>query len=264
MKAITLRLRDRHAGAIDASSVRLDELAVKSDREIARQSISVSSVTVELGAIFQVNTRETNAEQPTLTLQGDCRSVHRLGHQHRAGRIVIEADIGDYCGSCMSGGTITVRGSAGHMLGAPTGSRGVGMNGGRIVVAGSVGGFAGHRMRRGEIWIAENAGDSLASWQVAGTIGVGGAVGVHVGYGMRRGTLILGTAVALSRTRFSAPVELETPFRSLLLDRPEMQSIWPPATRGGECREWLASRGDRSIGGIGEIWYPHVAPSLAH
>ncbi len=255
MRSITLRLRDEDGKPIDASTLRLDELADKSPDQIARQPIRVSSVSVELGEIFQIDCRDTDADHPSLILQGNCRSVHRIGHQHRVGRIIVEADIGDYCCACMSGGTITIAGNAGHYLGAPTGSRGVGMNGGRIVIAGSVGDFAGNRMRRGEIWIAGDAGAGLASWQVAGTIGVGGAAGEHVGYAMRRGTLILATPTSLPHIRFTSPVELDTPFRALLWNRPEMQSIWPPANRDADTRRWFTSRGDRSIGGIGEVWH---------
>lgn len=254
MRSITLRLRVEDGNSIDASTLRLEELAKKPTGQIARQLIHVSSDSVELGGIFQIDSRETSDDEPALILQGNCQFVHSLGHQHRVGRIIVESDIGDHCGACMSGGTITVAGNAGRYLGAPTGSRGIGMNGGRIAVSGSAGEFAGHRMRRGEIWIAGDAGVGLASWQVAGTIGVGGAVGEQVGYGMRRGTLILATPTSLPSIRFTSPVELATPFRALLLNRPDLQSIWPPARSAGENGTGFVSRGDRSIGGIGEVW----------
>lgn len=254
MKSITLRLRVEAGSSIDASTLRLEELAEKSSDQIARQLIHVSSSNVEMGEIFKIDCRETSAADSALILQGDARCVHSLGHQHRIGRIIVEADIGDYCGACMSGGTITIAGSAGRYLGSATESRGIGMNGGRIAVAGSVGEFAGHRMRRGEIWIAGDAGAGLASWQVAGTIGVGGNVGEHVGYGMRRGTLILTTATSLPSVRFTSPVELATPFRAVLLNRPELQSIWPPARIACASGTGHVSRGDRSMGGIGEVW----------
>lgn len=255
MRSITLRLRDENDIPVDASSLRLDELADKSPDQMARLVIRVSSANVELGEVFQIDCRDTDADQPSLVLQGGCRSIHRLGHQHRVGRIVVEADIGDYCGACMSGGTITIAGNAGDYLGAPTGSRGVGMNGGQIAVAGNVGDFAGSRMRRGEIWIAGNAGTGLASWQVAGTIGVGGVTGDHIGYGMRRGTLILATPTSLPRVRFTPPIELDTPFHALIENRSRLPSIWPPAKHDAGARRWWTSRGDRCIGGIGEVWH---------
>lgn len=254
MRSITLRLRVEDDCSIDASTLRLEELAARSSDQIARQYIHVSSARAEMGEIFKIDCRETSVADPEMILQGDGRNIHWLGHQHRVGRIIVESDIGDYCGACMSGGTITIAGSAGRYLGSATGARGIGMNGGRIVVAGRAGLFAGQRMRRGEIWIAGDAGAGLASWQVAGTIGVGGTVGEHVGYGMRRGTLILATPTPLPSVRFTPPVQLDTPFRELLLNRHELQAIWPPAQLVSDNRKFHVSRGDRSIGGIGEIW----------
>ncbi|TWU15120.1 formylmethanofuran dehydrogenase subunit C [Allorhodopirellula heiligendammensis] len=256
MKSITLRRRADNVRSIDASSVRLDRLMEMSADQIARQSVPALSVEVELGDLFEIDCRETDTGQPILIFQGDCGGVHRVGQQHRVGQIIVEGNVGDYCGACMSGGTIDVAGNAGAYVGAPTGSRGVGMNGGRIMVSGSVGDFAGNRMRRGEIWVAGDAGSGLASWQVAGTIGVGGVIGDHVGYGMRRGTLVLATPTRLPAARFTSPVELQTPFYALLLKRPEMATSWPPAECQSDSLKWYTSRGDRSIGGIGEVWYP--------
>ncbi len=255
MKTITLSLHADCENAVDLASLRLDELIKITSDQIARQRIHVSSTTKQIGDVFHVECESNDAPEPRLVLRGDCQSVQGLGHQHRVGTIVVEGDIGDYCGACMSGGTIRVQGSAGNYLAAPSGSRGVGMNGGRIIVEQNVGEHAGQRMRRGEIWITGDVGAGLASWQVAGTIGVGGQVSEkHVGYGMRRGTLLLATPIELPTIQFSPPVALDTPFCALLLRRTETQQDWPPAKAHCFSSDWLVSRGDLSIGGMGEVW----------
>jgi formylmethanofuran dehydrogenase subunit C len=255
VKTITLSLRADCEKTIDLASLRLDELIKNTADQIARQHIHVSSTNEQLGDVFHVECQADDHPEPRLVLRGDCRSVHGLGHQHRIGTIIVEGNIGDHCGACMSGGTIRVQGSAGNHLAAPTGSRGIGMNGGQIIVEQNVGEHAGQRMRRGEIWITGDAGAGLASWQVAGTIGVGGQVSEkHVGYGMRRGTLLLATPIKLPTIRFSTSVVLDTSFCALLLRRTETQQAWPPAKTQQQSSQWLVSRGDLSIGGIGEVW----------
>ncbi|TWT64586.1 formylmethanofuran dehydrogenase subunit C [Allorhodopirellula solitaria] len=261
MKAISLRLRTGTTESIDISSLRLEDLVERTPDQISHLVIRVDSLSVQLGEIFELESQTTGDSHPTLVLKGDCRRVHHLGHQHRVGRIMVEADIGDHCGACMSGGSIRIAGNAGRYLAAPTGSRKGGMDGGQIVVGGSAGDFAGSRMRRGEIWIAGDAGAKVAAWQVAGTIGVGGVVGNHVGYGMRRGTLILAAATRLPEFRFTTPIELATPFLALRLHNSALRSIWPPARPETGLTQWFTSRGDRSIGGIGEVWHPLPPPN---
>jgi len=259
MKTITLTLREHGWGSVDASRLRLDrigsdESTQQSGELISHWMLASTAGDVELGEIFEVDLRSNDDDQPTLVMRGDCRRLNSLGHQHRFGRILVEGDIGDHCGSCMSGGSIRVTGNAGHHLGGASGTRGVGMNGGLLTVGGNAGDFAGHRMRRGEIRVAGNVGDALASWQVAGTIGVGGTVGRNVAYGMRRGTLVLATPVQLPVIRFTKPVALETPFQALLMNRTGVRKDLSMSESVNEDGVWNISRGDRSIGGIGEVW----------
>ncbi|EMI54572.1 formylmethanofuran dehydrogenase subunit C [Rhodopirellula sallentina] len=253
MKTITLTRNQTCEEPIDVSSLRLDQLLPLSETEIAKVRLP-SCRNVELGELFQVESRSSESAVPRLNLRGDCRGVHHLGHQHREGAIHVAGDIGNYCGDCMTGGTITVDGNAGDHLGGPTGTRSIGMNGGLLTVQGSVGDFAGHRMRRGEIRIAGNAGDSLAAWQVAGTVIVGGTVGRHLAYAMRRGTVVLGTPVQLTANRFTAAVEMKTPFQHLFFHRSDLANSLPDSNLADSTNTWLVSRGDRAVNGIGEIW----------
>ncbi|MFG0254209.1 MAG: formylmethanofuran dehydrogenase subunit C [Rhodopirellula sp. JB053] len=253
MKMITLTRNHTCEEPIDVSSLRLDHLLPLSETEIAKLRLP-SCRNVELGELFQVESRSSKNAVPRLNLRGDCHRVHHLGHQHREGAIHIEGDVGDFCGDCMTGGTITVEGNAGDHLGGPTGTRSIGMNGGLLTVHGSVGDFAGHRMRRGEIRIAGNAGDSLGAWQVAGTIVVGGTVGRHLAYAMRRGTVVLSTPVQLAVNRFTAAIEIETPFQQLLFQRGDLANSLPDSKLADSTNPWLVSRGDRAVNGIGEVW----------
>ncbi|WP_442508097.1 formylmethanofuran dehydrogenase subunit C [Novipirellula sp. SH528] len=76
----------------------------------------------------------------------------------------------------------------------------LGMNqrSGRLIVEGSVGNYAGAMMSGGEIWIAGDAGDYLASpvdacrtGMSGGRIVVGGSVGDYTGHRMRRGQVFV-------------------------------------------------------------------------
>ncbi|MBB3209726.1 formylmethanofuran dehydrogenase subunit C [Rhodopirellula rubra] len=263
MKEITLTVRSLQIEPVDVSDLKLDQLIENSANEIAKLSVRSAIYDFELGDLFDVDCRSIDHETPSLILRGDCKSIQRLGHQHCFGIIRVEGDIGDNCGTCMTGGKIMINGNAGDQLGGPSGARNIGMNGGIIAVSGSAGRFAGHRMRRGEIRIAGEAGDSLAAWQVAGTIFVGGTVGNHLAYGMRRGTVILGTPAQLPPSRFSLPVTLESPFEQILLGRAELKHDVPLLDRKKREHDlgenpWCVSRGDRTIGGIGEIWQPRI------
>lgn len=243
MKEITLTLKQPLTDPVDFSQVRLDQWVPNSEDELRRIDLPTQSADLPLGEFWSVTIKSlTDSQKPRLVLQGDHGLVNGLGHQHQCGDIKVEGDIGSNCGSCMTDGSIEIDGNAAEGLGAPIGSRGVGMNGGVLRVKGNSGDRAGHRMRRGEIWIEGNAGDGLASWQVAGSIRVGGTTGKNIAFGMRRGTLILDRFAVLPESRFSKPVELSTPFSVLVcLD--------------GD-RRWMVSRGDRSIDGIGEVWMP--------
>ncbi|SMP63078.1 formylmethanofuran dehydrogenase, subunit C [Neorhodopirellula lusitana] len=263
MKRIVVQLRNDVHGQIDCSRIRLDEWCEWTVDEIRRFPLaSVTGVSAPkycVGDVFEVHCESVDGSAPELRIEGSTSQLDCIGNQHRLGQIWIDGNVGSHCGSCMTGGQIWVTGDVGDALGAPLGTRGTGMNGGQIHVQGNAGDLAGHRMRRGEIWIEGHTGSGVASWQIAGTIRVGGSVGSNVAYGMRRGTLILDQAADLPESRFSAPVELRSPFTALV-GLGETQN----ANRGGKSSQeaeetlWQVQRGDRSVSGIGEVWMPQV------
>ena len=243
MNQITLTLQNTLTSPVDFSHVRLDRWAAVTEDEIRQTRLQVNGSAYYVSDFWKVSVRTSDdTSTPRLVLQGNHGAVNGLGHQHRVGEILVEGDIGANCGSCMTGGSIVVCGNAADELGAPIGTRAEGMNGGVLRIKGNAGDLAGHRMRRGEIVIDGNVDAGLASWQVAGTIRVGGAVGKNAGLGMRRGTLILKRAINLPELRFTNSVELRTPFSALA------------GMVTDEC--WRVRRGDRSVGGIGEVWMP--------
>lgn len=243
MKKIVLQPKQSEIPDLNFIGVRLDDWLTMNSDEIGRWRLPSQGQEIEVGEVWSVAiTPLADDPLPALEIHGDCQSVNGLGHQHRRGTILVQGNIGRHCGACMLGGVIKVQGNAGDHLGAAVGTRGVGMNGGILHVSGHAGHLAGHRMRRGELTVDGNVGDGVASWQVAGTIRVRGHVGKNVAYGMRRGTLILENSTRLPAARFTEPIELNTPFAHLIGCHANLRNTWS------------VCRGDRSIGGIGEVW----------
>lgn len=99
----------------------------------------------------------------TMTLRGSAGSM--LGSYHHSGKTVVEKDVGDKTGYKMSGGEISIQGSAGNDVGA-------GMTDGMVVVRGHTEARPGAGMSGGSILIM-------------------GSVGSDPGIGMRGGRIII-------------------------------------------------------------------------
>lgn len=233
-----LSVRKAWSGRVDASPIWPDRFRHLGRDQIERVVLQSQGRRVPLGDVFDVSIDDAAAER--IDLVGETGWL-------------------DHVGGKMRGGEVCVRGDAGHHVGSPSDGARVGMSGGRLVIAGNVGSHAGHRTRRGEIWIAGDAGPMMATHMVAGTIVVGGRVGAsdadHLAAGMRRGTVLLASEPVLPRERFTEPVEAAYPFASLLNVPDEVASlaVLVDRLRRGVCR---VRRGDRAIGGQGEIVYP--------
>lgn len=102
----------------------------------------------------------------------------------RRGEVVVEGDVGDYCGILNSGGAIIVRGSAGRFLGDN-------MTSGRIVVEGGAGDGAADYCYGGSVLIRGSSGDFLGTMNKGATVVVAGNVGDHVGTYMTAGDIIV-------------------------------------------------------------------------
>jgi len=192
-------------------------LAGKSLAEIERFEVLHGNRMQPLAEFFRLT---GSADDGAMRLEGELRSVHRLGAGMDSGKVAIEGSIGRHCGAQMSGGEITVEGDAGDFAGcemrggairvlgnagdavgsAYAGSK-LGMRGGTILVHGNVGDEAGNCVRRGLLAVAGSAGSYLAANMLAGSVLVFDACGMRPGANMRRGTVaLLGPAPPLLPT----------------------------------------------------------------
>tara|TARA_R110002073_G_scaffold56905_28_gene144895 strand:+ start:17233 stop:18033 length:801 start_codon:yes stop_codon:yes gene_type:complete len=265
MNSWLLELRQQPEHDVDASAISLRALAQIGDPDqIKRLTLRCGQEPRPLGDLFSVSKLQSENE---LRLVGDLTRFHRLGIDHRSGRITIQGSVGNYAGAMMSGGEIFIAGAAGDFLAAPVDAFRSGMSGGRIVVRDAAGDHVGHRMRRGEIFIEGAAGDFVGSHQIAGTIVVAAEIGKSIGYAMRRGTLIVNEPPATSRTRFSEAIEANSVICPLL---GRETKAWATKNRALSfaCNNVLqlvnriavdgfqSIRGDFAVGGQGEILFP--------
>ncbi|TWU41067.1 formylmethanofuran dehydrogenase subunit C [Novipirellula artificiosorum] len=267
MSGWTLELRCDIHSFVDASPIRLSSFANMSIHQVNKLPLSAADGTYPVGELFKVS---KTSHHETLRMFGDLRSFRGIASEHSRGTFFVDGNVGDYAGSRFCAGDVWISGSAGDYLAAPLGADRSGMSGGRLVVGGSVGHHAGRRMRRGEIVIEGSAGDFLGAHLVAGTIVVGGQVGGQLGYAMRRGTLIVPVLPTVEKQRFSAAIEYESAFFSLLYQQRRLHpggghgpsEGFVACTRTRELLRRIAVdgfqsvRGDFSVGGQGELIVP--------
>ncbi|TVP97181.1 MAG: formylmethanofuran dehydrogenase subunit C [Planctomycetaceae bacterium] len=209
-----------------------------------------------------------------VVIEGDLSRFHGLAGDWRQGELVIDGDVGDGFCSAMTGGVVSLRGSArtgacrelrggsvhitgnvGDDLGGPLLGRRSGMRGGSVLVNGDAGQFAGYRLRRGTLIILGDCGESIGCDLVAGTLLVGGRAAGHVAPGMRRGTIFLGSGGKISPLRFTAPETASLGIAKLIANSLPPEAAAIAESLRGTLRRQL---GDVTAGGMGEIWHsPH-------
>ncbi len=225
---------------VDALPIQLHQLGTMTIAEIERMRVGQ----YPLGDLFRVSSRTTAGDVDRIVMEGDFKRFHHIAAGHRQGEFIVE-------------------GSVGNMLGGPAGNCQMGMQGGRVDVRGDAGNNAGHRMRRGILVVGGNVGRLVASHMIAGTLVVGGTVGEKAAYAMRRGTLIVSTSLDLKSPRFSPPNQTFTPFWAVFC-----KSVLPHLVAGSAAAELVRQlesgyvetrRGDRAVGGQGEIVRPLAA-----
>jgi len=244
------------------------QLLTASADEISRFTVEVlgSREMISVGELFHVKpTSDGHA-----VIEGDLRSLHHVGCGWSQGNLTIVGNVGNQLATAMSGGTVTleghagdaagqqmrggelrIKGDVGNDLGGPAGGRRSGLSGGKILIGGSAGNYAGYRMRRGMILIQGNCGDFLGCDMVAGTILVNGAAGERVATGMRRGTIVVPTGTRLDPNRFSQGRMETLSFAQILATEIQHEAARiAQMIRLPLCR----SLGDRTAGGMGEIW----------
>ncbi|TWT66771.1 Formyltransferase/hydrolase complex Fhc subunit C [Posidoniimonas polymericola] len=233
---------------------------------LAERTVLAGGVPTPAGELFTIRGNPRDLEW---RFEGDLSRVRHLGAGLRAGRIVIDGDVGRHCGAALRGGEIVVHGDAGDWLGAEmrggeihvrgsagncvgggyTGSK-FGMRGGAIVVDGPVGNYAGRQMRRGVLIAVGGCGDLPGFRMRAGSLLVLGRCGANPGLEMLRGTLGLFGGGAPPAT-FSPACTISPPTLTLL--RREVRR-----RAGGEAADAVPAtvtlhNGDLLRGGRGEL-----------
>jgi formylmethanofuran dehydrogenase subunit C len=259
---LTLTLRDAPLAPVDAGVLTPDRLAGLSRSEIERLELRHGNRAAPVGELFEVSgdgEEDVRVEGHArlqrvgagmtggrLTLSGSAGP--HTGARMTGGELLVEGDAGDWAGAGMRGGRLVVRGSAGRRLGAE--HAGVRMRGGEILVHGDAGDEVGAGLRRGLIAVAGRVGAGAGVRALAGTIVALGGLGAHPGLAMRRATIVAPPPVAPPPT-YALACSYRPPFLSICLRRLRALGL-----SVGE--EWLAARyarwsGDRLDLGRAEI-----------
>lgn len=253
---------------VEAEVLRPDTLAGRSALDVAKLAVHVGNGTAELGELFGI---AGDGADGTLVIEGDMRSVARIGQGMATGRLEVRGDAGrhlgaemlggeirvsgtagDWTGAEMRGGLLHVRGGAGDHLGSAYPGGRLGMRDGLILVEGSAGSDAGLGMRRGLIAVEGPLGAGAGRDLIAGTIVAFGEVGHGAGSGMKRGTLaLLGEAETGLLPTFADSGRDRPPFLTIYLRR--LRALGFPVPERAFAGDLRRYNGDLAAGGQGEI-----------
>jgi formylmethanofuran dehydrogenase subunit C len=239
---LTLTLREAPAAPLNAEALSPGRLAGLSRSEIERLQLQHGNRRSPLGELFAVS----GAGEEDVRVVGDLVRVASLGAGMTGGRLtvegsagphvgagmqdgelIVEGDAGDWAGAEMRGGRLVVRGSAGRRLGGAYAGTTAGMRGGEVLVHGDAGAEAGAGLRRGLIAVAGRVGAAAGLSALAGTIVAFGAVGAHPGAGMRRASIVAMTSPTLLPT-YAPACTYRPPFLRLCLRR--LRALGLPVT----------------------------------
>lgn len=204
---LTMRWRSSTRLPVEAPILRPDALSELSTAEVAMLRVQVGNTQKALGDLFDIS---GDGSDGVVRLEGDLRTVSRIGQRMTSGELHIDGDVGhhlgarmtgglielrggamSYCGAEMRGGRISISGNAGDNLGsAYPGSR-LGMRGGVILVRGAAGADVGLSMRRGLIAVAGDVGATPGRSMIAGSVFAFAKVDIAPGLGMKRGSIVL-------------------------------------------------------------------------
>ena len=206
---LILRKQSSFLGSMDGSSLYPEAFKNLSQEAIGAMSIATDQGPVPISKVFQVERCETSCEDIVL-IEGDCKSIEKLGYRMKSGtlcilgdvgertamelaggRVLIAGNAGDFLAAGMQDGLIYLSGNCGDNLGSPLPGQKSGLRGGDLFIAGSVGDRACERMRRGTVFIGGDIGSYAASQMIAGSLVIAGELGDHWGAGLRRGSIIL-------------------------------------------------------------------------
>ncbi|MGH8598462.1 MAG: formylmethanofuran dehydrogenase subunit C [Gammaproteobacteria bacterium] len=264
---ISITLKATPSAIVDAAWMTPAAFTGHTLKQIQRLPLRHGGDRVRLADLFEVS----GSADDTLEINDASASLHGLGSDMAAGKLVINGDAGDYLGREMRGGEIycvgntgvragagmrrgrlEIRGSVGEFAGGCTPGATSGMKGGVILVGKDAGARLGDRMRRGTIMVRGNAGAHSGSQMIAGTLALLGSTAPGLGSGMRRGTLLVADPETMVPGSFVRIGQVALPFVTVLCRYLiELKPQWRRALdRFALVERWV---GDRGCDGLGEI-----------
>ena len=197
MAEIKLTLKKQPDFPLEADAISPDNFAGKTQDEIKNFELYLGNKTVKLGDYFEIKGKSGNAEELTITIDGNLSNVKRIGEKMTAGEIIINGDVGMHVGNRMKGGKLKVNGNAGDWAGAM-------LEGGELEINGDAGHYVGAAyrgfwkgMEDGIIKVSGKIGNEAMLWarnsKGAGkwpTLYCGGA-GTFLGIHNHGGTIIV-------------------------------------------------------------------------
>jgi len=266
--AMTLEYRGGAGPAVDGSMLRPDLLRGRGAVEVAHMPLCVGNAASTIGEHFDI---AGHLDDDHLVIEGDLRGLdglargltggrltirgtagHDLGAGMLGGSIEVLGDAGDRAGAEMRGGTMTIRGNAGDDLGAALPGSRIGMREGVIFVMGDAGRDVGLSMRRGLIAVAGSVGPGAGRAMVAGSVFAFGEVGRHAGAGMKRGTVAALGPQPMVLPTFADAGRSRPPFLAIYLRWLRDRGFpVPPGAVDAATRRY---NGDAANGGLGEIF----------
>ena len=195
-----------------AECINPDVFQGKSAKEIAALEVWEGNNQKKLGDLFKI--KESPAETPNITINGDVSRFRQVGMGMKDGEIVINGNAGMHTGEKMVGGKITINGNAGgwtgsdmkdgsieimgnadNYLASPYRGSSTGMRGGKIIVHGNIGVNSAVFMHGGLIKILGSAGQFLGFRMCGGTIYVEKEVDTRTGASMTGGKIVIAGVV---------------------------------------------------------------------
>lgn len=173
--------------AVDAESLSVDSLVLKSNGEILNLPLYRGNKVEKIGDYFDLEFQPNKND--LVRIFGDLSKFNRVGQGMTTGEMEIEGDVGNHLGAGMKSGKITVKGNARDYCGAM-------MDGGIIEIHGSTknylgANYIGHKkgMESGKILVRENAGLDVGAYMAGGKITVEGESLDFLGFGMMDGEI---------------------------------------------------------------------------
>ncbi|MBN2517715.1 MAG: formylmethanofuran dehydrogenase subunit C [Candidatus Altiarchaeota archaeon] len=184
---ILLKLRKEPSMAVDAESLCVDSLVLKSQEQIINLPVYRGNKKERIGDYFDLEFQP--GKEDLVKIHGNLSRFNRIGQGMTTGEMEIDGNVGNYLGALTKSGKIIVKGDVADYCGAM-------MTGGRIEIHGNArnylgANYIGHKkgMRGGDITVNGNAGLDAGAYMAGGTITITGDGLDFLGFGMTDGVI---------------------------------------------------------------------------